>query len=135
MSGIVDRCLSLCTFFFGHCVVCSSSIYDSDCPFGIFKIYVMLQCILVFFLFIFFLFIFFLGRVHLEGSGLLGFVCLFLFFVWFFLFFISFYFFLLFLFLFLFGFFLGGRWGGGYPFILLAPLGCERHLRPFESSI
>ena len=24
---IVDRCLSLCTFSFGHCVVCSSSIY------------------------------------------------------------------------------------------------------------
>jgi len=36
----VDRCLSFCTFSFGHCVVCSSSIlhvvYDSDCPFGIF---------------------------------------------------------------------------------------------------
>jgi hypothetical protein len=24
----VDRCLSFCTFSFGHCVVCSSSIYD-----------------------------------------------------------------------------------------------------------
>ena len=23
----VDRCLSFCTFTFGHCVVCSSSIY------------------------------------------------------------------------------------------------------------
>jgi hypothetical protein len=23
----VDRCLSFCAFFFGHCVVCSSSIY------------------------------------------------------------------------------------------------------------
>ena len=23
----VDRCLSICTFSFGHCVVCSSSIY------------------------------------------------------------------------------------------------------------
>ena len=23
----VDRCLSFCTFSFGHCVVCSSSIY------------------------------------------------------------------------------------------------------------
>jgi hypothetical protein len=23
----VDRCLSFCTFYFGHCVVCSSSIY------------------------------------------------------------------------------------------------------------
>ena len=23
----VDRCLSFCTFFFGYCVVCSSSIY------------------------------------------------------------------------------------------------------------
>jgi hypothetical protein len=27
----VDRCLSFCTFFLGHCVVCSSLIYtDSD---------------------------------------------------------------------------------------------------------
>ena len=25
----VDRCLSFCTFSFGHCVVCSSSIYES----------------------------------------------------------------------------------------------------------
>jgi hypothetical protein len=53
----VDRCLSFCTFSFGHCVVCSSSMYgfwlplwyllvivlyvplrctDSDYPFGIF---------------------------------------------------------------------------------------------------
>jgi hypothetical protein len=24
----VDRCLSFCTFFLAHCVVCSSSIYD-----------------------------------------------------------------------------------------------------------
>jgi hypothetical protein len=24
----VDRCLSFCTFSFGHCVVCSSSIYE-----------------------------------------------------------------------------------------------------------
>jgi hypothetical protein len=53
----VDPCLSFCTFSFGHCFVCSSSIYrfwlplwyllatvlsvllrymDSDCPFGIF---------------------------------------------------------------------------------------------------
>jgi hypothetical protein len=43
----VDRCLSFCTFSFGHCVVCSSLIYgfwlplwylrymDSDYPFGI----------------------------------------------------------------------------------------------------
>jgi hypothetical protein len=29
----VDRCLSFCTLSFGHCVVCSSSIYDSDYPF------------------------------------------------------------------------------------------------------
>jgi hypothetical protein len=26
----VDSCLSFCTFSFGHCVVCSSSKYDSD---------------------------------------------------------------------------------------------------------
>ena len=35
----VDRCLSLCTFSFGHCVVCSSSIYGFWLPpFGIFKL-------------------------------------------------------------------------------------------------
>jgi hypothetical protein len=33
----VDRCLSFCTFSFGHCVVCSSSIYGFGLPlFGIF---------------------------------------------------------------------------------------------------
>jgi hypothetical protein len=31
----VDRCLSFCTFSFGHCVVCSSSKYG----FGIFKLF------------------------------------------------------------------------------------------------
>jgi len=36
---LVDRCLSFCTFSFGHCVVCSSSIYDSDYPIGIFKLF------------------------------------------------------------------------------------------------
>lgn len=29
----VDRCLSLCHFFYGHCVVCSSSIYRIWLPF------------------------------------------------------------------------------------------------------
>jgi hypothetical protein len=33
----VDRCLSLCPFSFGHCVVCPASIYHSDYPFGIFR--------------------------------------------------------------------------------------------------
>jgi hypothetical protein len=28
----VDRCLSFCTFYFGHCVVCSSSIYGIWLP-------------------------------------------------------------------------------------------------------
>jgi len=28
----VDRCLSFCTFYFGHCVFCSSSIYDFWLP-------------------------------------------------------------------------------------------------------
>ena len=28
----VDRCLSLCTFTFGHCVLCSSSIYGLWIP-------------------------------------------------------------------------------------------------------
>ena len=43
----VDRCLSFCTFSFGHCVVCSSSIYGLWLPpFGtcIFKLF--LHCIL-----------------------------------------------------------------------------------------
>ena len=37
----VDRCLSVCTFSFGHCVVCSSSIWytDLDCLFDIFKLF------------------------------------------------------------------------------------------------
>jgi hypothetical protein len=34
----VDHYLSFCNFSFGHCVVCSSSIYVSDYPFGIFKL-------------------------------------------------------------------------------------------------
>ena len=38
----VDRCLSFCTFSFGHCVVCSSSIYDSDYSFGIFKLFLII---------------------------------------------------------------------------------------------
>ena len=29
---LVDRCLSFCTFSFGHCVVCSSLIYGFRCP-------------------------------------------------------------------------------------------------------
>ena len=36
----VDCCLSFCSFSFGHCVVCSSSISDSDYPFGIFKLFI-----------------------------------------------------------------------------------------------
>ena len=35
----VDLCLIFCTFSFGHCVVCPSSIMDSDYPFGIFKLF------------------------------------------------------------------------------------------------
>ena len=56
----IDRCLSFCTFSWGHCIVCSSSIYrfwlplwylvaivlsvllrytDSDYPFDIFKLF------------------------------------------------------------------------------------------------
>jgi hypothetical protein len=37
--SFVDRCFSFCTFSVGHCVVCLSSIYDSDYPFGIFKLF------------------------------------------------------------------------------------------------
>jgi hypothetical protein len=35
----VVRCLSFCTFSFGHYVVCSSSIYGFWLPFGIFKLF------------------------------------------------------------------------------------------------
>jgi hypothetical protein len=38
----VDRCLSFCTFSFGHCAVCSSSIYDSDYSFRIFKLFLII---------------------------------------------------------------------------------------------
>ena len=38
----VDRYLSFCTFSFGHCVFCSSLIYDSDYSFGIFKLFLLL---------------------------------------------------------------------------------------------
>jgi hypothetical protein len=31
--------LSFCPFSFGHCIVCSSLIYDSDYHFGIFKLF------------------------------------------------------------------------------------------------
>ena len=36
-----DRSLTFCTFF-GHCVVCSYSIYDSDYPFGIFEFFLII---------------------------------------------------------------------------------------------
>jgi hypothetical protein len=36
----VDRCLSFCTFSFGHCVVCTSTTYGFWLPpFGIFKLF------------------------------------------------------------------------------------------------
>ena len=35
----VRRLESQITFSLGHCVVCSSSTYDYDCPFGIFKLF------------------------------------------------------------------------------------------------
>jgi hypothetical protein len=35
----VDRFLSFCTFSFGHCVDCSSSIYYSGYPFSLFKLF------------------------------------------------------------------------------------------------
>ena len=36
----------LLSLFLGHCVVCSSAIYDSDYPFGIFTLLINGQCIL-----------------------------------------------------------------------------------------
>jgi hypothetical protein len=36
---LVDRCLSFCTFSFGHCVVCSSLIYGFRLPLCIFKLF------------------------------------------------------------------------------------------------
>ena len=38
--SFVDRYLSFCTFSFGHCVVCSSSIYGFSLPFGVFKLFI-----------------------------------------------------------------------------------------------
>ena len=35
----VYRCLSFGPFSFGHCVVCSSLIYEPDYPFVIFKLF------------------------------------------------------------------------------------------------
>ena len=35
----VDRCLSFCTFYFGHRVVSVLLFSDSDYPFGIFKLF------------------------------------------------------------------------------------------------
>jgi hypothetical protein len=37
----VDPCLSFCTFSFGHCVVCSSSIYGFWLPLRIFKLFLV----------------------------------------------------------------------------------------------
>ena len=43
----VDRCLSFCTFSFGHCVVCSSSIYEFWLPLWYLQtlLKVMLDCV------------------------------------------------------------------------------------------
>ena len=38
----VYRCLSFCTFSFGHCIVCSSSNTDYDYPFGISKLFIQM---------------------------------------------------------------------------------------------
>jgi hypothetical protein len=47
----VDQCLSFCTFSFGHCVVCSSSIYRFWLPpFGIFKLFFMQNACLIFYI-------------------------------------------------------------------------------------
>jgi hypothetical protein len=40
----VDRCLSFCTFYFGHCVVCSSSIYGFWLP--LWHLQTLLKCIM-----------------------------------------------------------------------------------------
>ena len=40
----VDSCLFFCTFYFGHCVVCFFFRYtDSDYPFDIFKLFLLLK--------------------------------------------------------------------------------------------
>ena len=64
----VDRCLSFCTFSFGHCVVCSSSSIwhqksinqinrytDSYYPFGIFKLFLIKNLLLSLLLLLFIL--------------------------------------------------------------------------------
>jgi hypothetical protein len=38
----VDRCLSFCTFSVGHCVAVLLRYADSDCPFGIFKLFLFI---------------------------------------------------------------------------------------------
>jgi hypothetical protein len=56
VESLVDRCFSVCTFSFGHCVVCPSSIYgfwlprwylrftDSDYPVGILDLRILISC-------------------------------------------------------------------------------------------
>ena len=47
----VDRCLSFCAFSFGHCVICSSSIYGIWLPpFDIFKLFFQHYNVVVFYL-------------------------------------------------------------------------------------
>jgi hypothetical protein len=41
----VDRCLSFCTFSFGHCVVCSSSIYGFWLPLWYLQVLLPLNCV------------------------------------------------------------------------------------------
>jgi hypothetical protein len=53
-SGSVNSSCSsseivVCTFSFGHCVACSSSIYGFWLPFGIFKVFFWPLCCLFFF--------------------------------------------------------------------------------------
>jgi hypothetical protein len=38
----IDRCLSFCTFSYGHCVVCHLRFTDSDYPFGILDLRILI---------------------------------------------------------------------------------------------
>ena len=52
----VDRCLSFCTFSFGHCVVCSSSIYGFWLPLWYLQTLLNWSDSMVFFVFVYFIY-------------------------------------------------------------------------------
>ena len=43
----IDRCLSFCTFSCGHCVVCHLRFTDSDYPFGILDLRILISLLAI----------------------------------------------------------------------------------------